>query len=328
MHFHHAPHHTDDDPPTMPANVAGFTPSQRTPADNQIFDEATTEVPVITPVRPEAAPPSPAQPEAPAATSDAPAAPSTDETHASEAAAEATDETADEGAADDQAATSAVEEQTHVPWADLASPAPVAEEAGDDPAPVTAESAEEPAAQETADEQTDAAATEPEAEDTTAVTDDAASDVDEAETGPDAQADSAPAEAAAPATQTPPAGTGPAATEDEGTTVQATLEETEASTSASARPGDVAETPITVWSEEEAQRLRTEWRELQIQFIDEPTAAVAGAKRLVTEAVEQLSQSLLAQRDQLDPQSEDPDTEALRVAMRRYREFLDRLLAL
>ena len=95
------------------------------------------------------------------------------------------------------------------------------------------------------------------------------------------------------------------------------------------RPGDVAEIPIALWSEEEVQRFRDEWRELQVQFIDEPSAAVAGAKRLVTEAVEALSRSLLAQQDQLDPrhQATDPDTEALRVAMRRYREFLDRVLA-
>ena len=155
-------------------------------------------------------------------------------------------------------------------------------------------------------------------------------ELDEPEGEETAEAGDEPTATAAPQVETAEVGAEPAATDDEGTTVQAILEQTEtgAPTAVPGRPGEVAQERIAVWSEEEAQRLRTEWRELQVQFIDEPAAAVAGAKRLVTEAVEQLSQSLLSQRDLLEPQSEHPDTEALRVAMRRYREFLDRVLAL
>lgn len=96
------------------------------------------------------------------------------------------------------------------------------------------------------------------------------------------------------------------------------------------RPGDVAEEPIAVWSEEAAQRLRADWRDLQVLFIDDPGEAVAGAKELVTTAVRLLSENLLAEQEQFDPHRSgiDPDTEAMRVAMRRYREFLDRVLAL
>ena len=39
---------------------------------------------------------------------------------------------------------------------------------------------------------------------------------------------------------------------------------------------------------------------------------------------------MLAERDELDPLREtaNPDTESMRMAMRGYREFLDRILAL
>jgi hypothetical protein len=100
--------------------------------------------------------------------------------------------------------------------------------------------------------------------------------------------------------------------------------------SGSRAPGDVAENPIAVWSDESADRLREQWRELQGQFIDDPVEAVSAAKALVTEAVQELANTLLEAQDELDPfrAGEAVDTEAMRVAMRRYREFLDRVLAL
>lgn len=96
------------------------------------------------------------------------------------------------------------------------------------------------------------------------------------------------------------------------------------------RPGDVAEDPIAVWSEDAVGSIRERWRDLQIQFIDDPDAAVRGARSLITDTVRTLSDRLLAERDTFDPHqgTDRPDTEAMRVAMRRYREFLDRVLAL
>jgi hypothetical protein len=96
------------------------------------------------------------------------------------------------------------------------------------------------------------------------------------------------------------------------------------------KPGDVAQEPIAVWPTDQAQHIRDRWRDLQVLFIDEPDEAVAGARSLVTEAVRTLSDRLLAEQEEFDPRrdSDRPDTEALRIAMRRYREFLDRVLAL
>jgi hypothetical protein len=96
------------------------------------------------------------------------------------------------------------------------------------------------------------------------------------------------------------------------------------------RPGDVEEHPIAVWSGDSTQQVRDRWRDLQVQFFDDPQAAVQGARGLVTEVVRTLSDQLLAERDEFDPHrdTDRPDTETMRVAMRRYREFLDRILAL
>jgi hypothetical protein len=99
---------------------------------------------------------------------------------------------------------------------------------------------------------------------------------------------------------------------------------------AALRPGDVAEMPIAVWHETAAQQFRVEWQVVAARFVDEPDAALSQAQALVTSAVQTLAERLLAEQVDLDPRRETarPDTEAMRVAMRRYRDFLDRVLAL
>jgi hypothetical protein len=102
-------------------------------------------------------------------------------------------------------------------------------------------------------------------------------------------------------------------------------------TAAPLRPGDVAATAIAVWGPEAADRLRGEWQVVAARFVDEPEAALTQAQALVTGAVQQLAEALLAEQVDLDPRhggAQQPDTEAMRVAMRRYRDFLDRVLSL
>lgn len=96
------------------------------------------------------------------------------------------------------------------------------------------------------------------------------------------------------------------------------------------RPGDVDETLIAFWDEKAVQRFRSEWHEVKADFVDDPVAALTRAHDLVTEAVDDLTEALLAERDELDPlrDTSTPDTESMRMAMRGYREFLDRILAL
>ena len=69
---------------------------------------------------------------------------------------------------------------------------------------------------------------------------------------------------------------------------------------------------------------------MKAEFVDDPVTALTRAHDLLTEAVNELTESLLTERDDLDPlqSSSTPDTETMRMAMRGYREFLDRILAL
>jgi hypothetical protein len=96
------------------------------------------------------------------------------------------------------------------------------------------------------------------------------------------------------------------------------------------RPGDVEQTRITLWDDAATRQFHDEWHEVKAQFVDDPVAALTRAHDLLTEAVHELTESLLAERDDLDPlrRTSTPDTESMRMAMRGYREFLDRIMAL
>ncbi|HYN93049.1 MAG TPA: hypothetical protein VES42_04300, partial [Pilimelia sp.] len=84
-----------------------------------------------------------------------------------------------------------------------------------------------------------------------------------------------------------------------------------------------------VWDDAAAAALRARWQAAAAQFVEEPGAGVAQARELVAEAVRTLAERLLAEEAALvpDPPTGQPDTEAMRLAMRRYREVLDRVLA-
>jgi hypothetical protein len=96
------------------------------------------------------------------------------------------------------------------------------------------------------------------------------------------------------------------------------------------RPGDLDEPVIAIWDPEVAERYRDAFRDIQAHFVDEPEAALGEAQDLVAEAVQALADALLAEQVSLDPHEQDasPDTEAMRIAMRGYRDFLERVLAL
>ena len=101
-------------------------------------------------------------------------------------------------------------------------------------------------------------------------------------------------------------------------------------------PGDVPEDPsLALFDGETTLRFRDRWQQLQMRFVDDPHAAAGLAAALVDEVVAALRDAVDRQRSTLaDWQSDDRvdahsgDTERLRVAVRRYRDFLDRLLGL
>jgi len=69
---------------------------------------------------------------------------------------------------------------------------------------------------------------------------------------------------------------------------------------------------------------------VQTGFVDEPRAAVEQADALVAEVMKRLADSFATERQALEQQwsrGDDVSTEELRLALRRYRSFFDRLLS-
>jgi hypothetical protein len=96
-------------------------------------------------------------------------------------------------------------------------------------------------------------------------------------------------------------------------------------------PGASATDPVAaLWGADLVSRYRGQWQLLQLRFVDDPHTATREAAGLVDDAVHSLTSSLEEQKRGLDDwQADDTDdTEVMRVALRRYRDFLDRLLGM
>lgn len=94
-------------------------------------------------------------------------------------------------------------------------------------------------------------------------------------------------------------------------------------------PSDTAPDSALI-AEDQLTGLRARWDHVQASFVDDPRECVQKADGLVTDVVEQLTSSFAAARSRLEEQwarGEDASTEDLRVALTRYRDFFERLLA-
>lgn len=91
------------------------------------------------------------------------------------------------------------------------------------------------------------------------------------------------------------------------------------------------EAPSALFVNEEAEGYRTRWGAIQTGFVDEPRKAVEQADALVAEVMTRLADVFSEERRRLEAHWERSDrvsTEDLRVAMRRYRSFFERLLSM
>jgi hypothetical protein len=80
-----------------------------------------------------------------------------------------------------------------------------------------------------------------------------------------------------------------------------------------------------------AESLRSRWQDIQTSFVDEPRRAVEQADSLVAEVMQQLAKTFADERSELERQADhgkDISTEDLRMALRHYRSFFDRLLSI
>ena len=88
---------------------------------------------------------------------------------------------------------------------------------------------------------------------------------------------------------------------------------------------------IALFTSNEANDLRARWDSIQVGFVDEPRKAVEEADALVSATVKRLTEIFTDERQKLEQQwdrSKDISTEDFRVALRRYRSFFARLLAI
>ncbi|WP_433932015.1 hypothetical protein AB3662_46425 [Sorangium cellulosum] len=88
-----------------------------------------------------------------------------------------------------------------------------------------------------------------------------------------------------------------------------------------------------VLTPDEARELSERWSAIQASFIEAPRLAVEQADALVTEVIQRVAQSFREERSALqrlldsDLGPSEASTEELRIALRRYRSLLGRLLA-
>jgi hypothetical protein len=85
-----------------------------------------------------------------------------------------------------------------------------------------------------------------------------------------------------------------------------------------------------LFGDSDAEDFRSRWEEIQASFVDEPRQAVEQADGLVAEVIQRLATVFADERTSLEDQwgsGDDISTEDLRIALRRYRSFFDRLLS-
>lgn len=81
---------------------------------------------------------------------------------------------------------------------------------------------------------------------------------------------------------------------------------------------------------QEAEGLRTRWQQIQQGFVDDPKQSVLAADGLVAEVMQLLATTFADHKLGLESQwhrGEEVATEDLRLALRQYRSFFDRLLS-
>jgi hypothetical protein len=93
---------------------------------------------------------------------------------------------------------------------------------------------------------------------------------------------------------------------------------------------EMGASPASLLASERREQMIDRWQEIQTAFVDQPQQAVQDADGLVADLMQQLAEGFAAERRQLEAQWSRGDqisTEELRLNLRRYRSFFQRLLS-
>ncbi|MFY9573072.1 MAG: hypothetical protein WAV20_16860 [Blastocatellia bacterium] len=85
-----------------------------------------------------------------------------------------------------------------------------------------------------------------------------------------------------------------------------------------------------LFEQDALEKFRSSWGAIQTGFVDNPGGAVKLADELVAAVMKRLAEVFADERANLEQawgKGDDVSTEDLRVALRRYRSFFDRLLS-
>jgi hypothetical protein len=86
-----------------------------------------------------------------------------------------------------------------------------------------------------------------------------------------------------------------------------------------------------LFEDESAKKFRSRWLVIQGKFVDDPRDSVKQADDLVADIIKNVTMSFADRRMSLEKQwnsGENISTEDMRVALKRYRAFFERLLTL
>jgi len=88
---------------------------------------------------------------------------------------------------------------------------------------------------------------------------------------------------------------------------------------------------VSPLDEDKADEFRAHWRKIQTGFVDDPRNSVEKADKLVENVMNSITETFAKERSSLEDQwnrGTEASTEDLRLAIKRYRSFFNRLLTL
>jgi len=108
-------------------------------------------------------------------------------------------------------------------------------------------------------------------------------------------------------------------------------EEEREETNVESRSSEMADEFVPLLNKDNAEDFRSRWQEIQTGFVDDPHNSVENADELVEQVMDSITETFSRERTALEDQwnqGTESSTEDLRLAIKRYRSFFNRLLTL